>query len=673
MTAITPEFSRQSRLDFHRRMRDEKLAAYPEHRDEIEAYYQRKLAEEGLHEDPTPRPEAPSATAPEAGPGRVGGAARSAAQGLTFGFSDELRGVAQGLVPGGETYTSARDKEREALQSFKRSHPVLANAAEIAGGVTGTYLTGGMGRAAQGVGAIQNALKARQALTGAKAALPYAAAYSLGTAEGSPVEQAMQTGAGTAIGAAAGAAAPWAMDKVVGAGSGALNMGRRLLGRAVPDAAEQTGAARVLTQLTRDQLTPADAAAKVKAATAAGVDDVALADLGPNLRGDLDWAANVPGSGQRTVVDWAKKRDASMRRLMKDAYQAIVGRSQTSPAVQAETIAAVRSQAGNELFEPVFAQVNGVDDPAVLGTLQDALNVDGVFRRAVKVARSWKQPIKVEAVTADGEVTKVPTYRFAHYVKTQLSEMAEQAVKNGDNQLAAGLRQREAALRGALVDALKVPYEEALANHAALSSQIDALQLGTKMLQDNIDPALLAKQLLSMDEATQQAFRTGADAAIRKKLSRGAMGKRLSNAWWMDDAIQTKLRLVMGDDELQRFLRLMDVSADKQLTHNIVGSQTFGRSARDLDATLGREQAMRTALTNPAAAVRTAGATIAKELEQRQRERVAGELPQWLTAQGPDLLRRLTDLDLVAQGLLGQYGTQQELARQAGTYFGGSR
>ena len=193
------------------------------------------------------------------------------------------------------------------------------------------------------------------------------------------------------------------------------------------------------------------------------------------------------------------------------------------------------------------------------------------------------------------------------------------------------------------------------------------------MLQDNIDAGLLAQQFLGMDDAAQQAFLTGADAALRKKLGRGAMGKRLSNAWWTDDAVQSKLRLIMRNDELQRFTRLMDASADKQLTHNLVGSQTFGRVARDTDATAGAGQALRTILTNPAGSLRAAGTSVAKEVERRERERVAAELPQWLTAQGPDLLRRLTDLDVLAQGLIGQQATRRQLSRQAGTYFGGSR
>jgi len=674
MTAITPAFDRQSRLDFHRRNRDKALASHPGERAKIEAYYQQKLAGEGLTEDELAAPSRETPAATPDGPGRVGGTLRSAAQGLTFGFSDELRGLGAALMPGGDTYASARDKERTALKDFKVSNPYLANTAEIAGGVAGTFLTGGMGRAAQGVGAIEKALKTRRALAGAKEALPYAAAYSFGAAEGDATDQAIQTALGTAVGTAAGAAAPWAIGKVVAGGRGLLNAGRRTLGR--PVAAQQEGAERVLSQLVRDGLTPDEAAARVVSAGDAGVGDVALADLGPNLRGDLDWAANVPGAGQRTIAQWAKQRDASMRRIMKEAYQTIVERRPKSAALEGQALKDLRARSGYELFEPLWASVgdDAITDPALFREVSDALNVDrSVFARAAKVARSRKHPIYAETVTPDGEVTKAPTLRFAHYVKTTLQEMADQEAATGNASLAGGLTERGTALRGALVDALGEPYEQALANHAALSTQIDALELGAKMLQDNIDAGLLAQQFLGMDDAAQQAFLTGADAALRKKLGRGAMGKRLSNAWWTDDAVQSKLRLIMRNDELQRFTRLMDASADKQLTHNLVGSQTFGRVARDTDATAGAGQALRTILTNPAGSLRAAGTSVAKEVERRERERVAAELPQWLTAQGPDLLRRLTDLDVLAQGLIGQQATRRQLSRQAGTYFGGSR
>ena len=70
---------------------------------------------------------------------------RTAAQGATLGFSDELAGVG-GLLTG-QGYKSTRDKEREKLAAYAAANPGKAMLAELAGGVlTGGGLVGG-GRA----------------------------------------------------------------------------------------------------------------------------------------------------------------------------------------------------------------------------------------------------------------------------------------------------------------------------------------------------------------------------------------------------------------------------------------------------------------------------------------------------------------------------------------------
>jgi hypothetical protein len=83
----------------------------------------------------------------------AGGLARTFGQGASFGFSDELRGVARGLNPFDEIkgfgagYKSGRDAEREALEQFREDHPKAAFAAELGGGLaTGLLVPGAAAR-----------------------------------------------------------------------------------------------------------------------------------------------------------------------------------------------------------------------------------------------------------------------------------------------------------------------------------------------------------------------------------------------------------------------------------------------------------------------------------------------------------------------------------------------
>lgn len=78
--------------------------------------------------DPAPSPEAP---------GVVESAALGAAQGLTFGFGDELYGAANFLLSGGKqgSYSEARDRARGRIHAAEEAHPIVSTAANIAGGL----------------------------------------------------------------------------------------------------------------------------------------------------------------------------------------------------------------------------------------------------------------------------------------------------------------------------------------------------------------------------------------------------------------------------------------------------------------------------------------------------------------------------------------------------------
>ena len=82
--------------------------------------------------------------------GKVKGVARSAGQGLTFGFGDELTALARSLF-GAESYDDLVQEERDALNSFRDQHPEMAYGAEILAGfaVPGVGLFKGLTTAAK--------------------------------------------------------------------------------------------------------------------------------------------------------------------------------------------------------------------------------------------------------------------------------------------------------------------------------------------------------------------------------------------------------------------------------------------------------------------------------------------------------------------------------------------
>ena len=92
----------------------------------------------------------------------TGNVTRAVAQGLTFGFADEIEAVFKSIGKD-KTYKEAVDEVRAKVDKFRKDNPVLAYGAEIAGSVP-TMLLGGAGvRAVQGAGKL-----AKGATTGSK-------------------------------------------------------------------------------------------------------------------------------------------------------------------------------------------------------------------------------------------------------------------------------------------------------------------------------------------------------------------------------------------------------------------------------------------------------------------------------------------------------------------------
>jgi hypothetical protein len=118
------------------------------------------------------------------------------AQGATFGFADELRGVVQGGLAAaqggdfGSTYNQAVDESRNALQHERNVNPIGSVAAEVAGAIPTGMLAGGQlaGRGATLLG---------RAMTAGAVGAGQGAAYGAGSADDNK-------GAGAAFGAATG-------------------------------------------------------------------------------------------------------------------------------------------------------------------------------------------------------------------------------------------------------------------------------------------------------------------------------------------------------------------------------------------------------------------------------------------------------------------------------------
>lgn len=143
---------------------------------------------------------------------------RAAAQGLTFGFGDELEARAKSLL-GGSSYEDEVSKIRGEMQEFGKARPVTSTALEIAGSIPTMFVPGlGLSRAAQA------GSRSLQALKAAGAGALGGGIYGAGTAES--IEDIPESAlVGASVGGVLGGGASAAFPKVSAAASELIKEG----------------------------------------------------------------------------------------------------------------------------------------------------------------------------------------------------------------------------------------------------------------------------------------------------------------------------------------------------------------------------------------------------------------------------------------------------------------
>lgn len=154
------------------------------------------------------------------GPSKTESGARGGLQGLTFGFGDELAGVANALTsdsPLSEGYRYGRDAERDANDASKKENPKTYLGGEVAGGLASAMIPGGILAKVGGRGAASVArVLPRLAPLATRAVATGAAAGALGGLGGSKADSLGGAAADTATGAVVGGALGKVGEKIGG-------------------------------------------------------------------------------------------------------------------------------------------------------------------------------------------------------------------------------------------------------------------------------------------------------------------------------------------------------------------------------------------------------------------------------------------------------------------------
>jgi hypothetical protein len=531
--------------------------------------------------------------------GNLAALAEGAAQGVTFGFSDEIEGGARALYgkltgdqrPIGDIYGEAVAKPRQRISEAADTNPWAFYSGEIGSALA---VPGGLARV--GVrGALANSagksLGARS-LAAAKEGSAYGAAYGAGKSEGGPVNMAIGTATGAGTGAALGYAIPGAVDlagavaqRVAAPVRGYLNPKgvaaekfTEAVARDVPDAVG--GATRFADRVTDMQA--ANPSARVMDAG------------GENVRSLMRSAANMPNEareGARRVMD---ARQAGQHVRMTSDLQKGMGDGRNFYATIDDQVTKME-QIGEKAIQPSL-RIETPMTPAL----------DRVLKRPTMV--ELQRLVNKKIADEDKPIGLMSRTEMIHRIKMELDEQmgaALQAKKMGNSGGAGWDYNTLKILKRDLLNAVNNPgYKSGLKRYAGEAQLKTAASRGFDDF-DTMAPEEITKALREFDtEAERQIFRMGAARAIIDRVRKGNANRDRTENVFGSPEMQMKLKALFPSQkqfrEFQKSLVIEAKMADsrkalqgnsttaKQLTEGAEAGKTASFLTSGLNALSGR-------------------------------------------------------------------------------------
>lgn len=511
-------------------------------------------------------------------------ATRSALQGVTFGFSDEIgAAISAPLVkavdvatgrPGSrslkEIYNEVHGDLKKDREVFKEERPAVALATELAGGI----VTGGAGVARTGV------LKGMQGLSSLQKVGRVAGVgaieggiYGAGSADQG--ERLKGAGKGALVG---GIAAPVGA-KVVDTGLKALgNIGGYLGGRALASPKEQAG--KMLRDAAKHEgLNPDEAIKRIAALGDEGV----IADAGESFNrlgravSDMSPEMNVKAKKVTEV------RQAQQQDRLKKAARIATGKNGEDLTDTVYNITKQRSEKASPIYQEAYDQ--GVEITPEMEKIIDRLG------KSMKKAQSLAK--------REGADVGDNTLKTLHYAKMSLDDDIGRAFRSGEKVSA----RASMKLKSDLLDEIEKQnptYKQANAMFAGDSQLLNAASLGRNFMKE--DAETLAQSVKGMRESELESFKLGAAKAFEEKLDTVGLTHNAANRLFNTTAMQNKMRVVFGDEFTDVIKAANKEEAFTKTRARLSGSQTSTNEAGkdQLQSGLGFMQQLTTGNTSGA-------------------------------------------------------------------------
>jgi hypothetical protein len=556
---------------------------------------------------------------------------RTAMQGLTLGFADEIEARARALATG-ETYEEALDKIRSGIKAYQEARPGEAMAYELGGAVAPMLFTGG-GAAVPTMG--------RLALRGGAEG----AAYAFGTGEGGAAERAARVPFGALTGAGGGVIGGKVAQYGIQGVEALVDAARRTSGRKgasvveneIQRLVEQTGKTpdEIVQDIIDGKILAENRtiAASVKALRGQGGPAAATIQTALEQR-----PRKLRSAAQQQIAEYLDDVSA-------DPAASAVRRRATS---EAETAAAERAAYAPFKTEPVTNDVF-MELARVLETAPD------VGESLNKIAQRQSMA-DLYTVADDGVVrfARRPTVEEAEKIRRVLQQTARKESKAGDIDLSIATADIEKSLRSVLdVDVPDLMSTRAQA--AAVRSNRDAFQAGRKALAGDVNEVMVdLEDKWAKDPETLASFRSGFLAALQGRFATGQERTALRRMLEEGQKEGMLLRALIPDPQDQAaVLRKLDIATEAEdvaqtvLRNTQTAETMMAQQAQNAGITAAESVAAVTGDVNALLSIsRKFVDSFSRDLSAAERSKIA----EILVSENPDLVRRaITDDRAIAQ------------------------
>jgi hypothetical protein len=551
---------------------------------------------------------------------------RTAAQGLTLGFSDEIEARARSLTTG-RTYEEVLDEIRGSIKAYQEARPSEALAYEVGGAalpaigaMVAAPFTGGTSTAA--------VAPTLARMIGGGAAQGGIAAF--GTGEGGAVERLSRIPGGATSGAVGGAISGGLVRAAGGGLSALTDATRRLVGNRGSSIVENE-----IQRLVKQTGRTADEIS----------DDILNGRLlaeNRSIQAAVRSYRSGGGEASRIIEQGLQPRPDMTRGAALDELNKYLADISTPSALQAQRRSEDVARIAEREAYSQFRDMPASDE--VVSALADTLRRVPSAAEEVEVAlRAQTGSAPFFKILEDGSVqfTRQPTVAEAESVRRAVGNRASALYKSNMGAAGEAVSEAETGFRG-LLDQVVPELSATRATAAAVRSQRDAFKAGEKALSGDVNEQMMEFAKLT-DPNQIEAYRAGLMAAIQARAatsSRQSMIRNMANENTKEGRV---LREVLPQDAVEDVMRSIETATRSQEASGFIlggsataetlmerGRQGLGLSVSDISGALSMDP---TAITNVASKIAN---RFSRDLTDAERARIA----RILVSDNADLVRR---------------------------------